>query len=204
MGFVPFVNVCKLEAVFDWNGQIVENVHYYRQTQAWIVEDMTQLAQAFVTSWNSNLKTIVSDQCSLTAVKVTDMSAENAPGIEFTGGLPIRGTNTSPSLPNNVTVAIKWITLKRGRSYRGRTYHVGLMENQVDGNEVNASTLGLLRDAYAPLIYLTNGLITAYKVVASRISLGEERITGVATDVTAVAIDPTVDSQRRRLPGRGK
>lgn len=123
--------------------------------------------------------------------------------MEDATGLPLAGTGGSVQLPNNVTLCIKWTTENRGRSFRGRTYHVGLTESQVTDNEVVAVAMGQFTTAYGALL---TDLATAGwpLVIASRYANNQPRITGVATLVTGFSIDPFIDSQRRRLPGRGR
>lgn len=115
----------------------------------------------------------------------------------------VDGTQAGDVLPNNVTLAIKAATAKRGRSFRGRTYWIGAPEawldasgNAFQASEVNAivSILELLRTGTIP-----NG---GALVVRSIRSGGAYRTTGLMTPLTGwVSTDNTVDSQRRRLPG---
>jgi hypothetical protein len=52
--------------------------------------------------------------------------------------------------------------------------------------------------------YIADDLPDAVHVVVSRYHLGAPRVTGIATPViTYLATDNNVDSQRRRLTGRG-
>lgn len=204
MQFVPFVNTIKLEAVFINQGEYVENVHHFVQGNPPAVEDMQALAEAYVTFFNAYLKGTLHSACSLVAVKCTDLTAQNSPGIEYTTGLPIAGTGQWDPMPNSVTIAVKWITALRGRSYRGRTYHVALSEQQVQGNALTSGYHTALTTAYGNLIYLVNGERDWFLAVATRVSGGVPRTQGEVHGVIAHTVDPVIDSQRRRLPGRGK
>lgn len=204
MGFVPFDNVIKLEPVFVWNGQYVENVHHYLVDETPSVDTCESLAASYVAWWDANMKGVMSSEVTLTMLRATIMETETSPGIEYTTGLPIVATGATQGCPNNVTVAIRWLTGLRGRSYRGRTYHIGLQENQVEYSYVNAPTISGLTTIYGDLIALSTNVGPAIMCVASKYHNGAERAVGVATPVTNVQIDRYCDSQRRRLPGRGR
>ena len=204
MGFVPFDKVMRLEAVFRLDGQVVENVHHFWQPNEFTIDVVEDVCEAYKLWWVANLKPIVPDGVSLIKVIGTILDTENSPGIEYTTGLPVVGDSTSAEMPNNVSIAIRWNTGFRGRSYRGRTFHVGLTDGMVDGNNVTVATQNALLAAYTQLMILDTTPQAVMLGVASRVADGVERVTGVFTPVTGVVIDPVVDSQRRRLPNRGR
>jgi hypothetical protein len=73
----------------------------------------------------------------------------------------------------------------------------------VVGNEVNGTFLAGLIASYADLLGHVNiGANTL--CVVSRFHNNSARVSGVATDILSVSADPVIDSQRRRLPGRGR
>jgi len=105
-------------------------------------------------------------------------------------------------VPNNVAVVVKWITANRGRSYRGRTYHLGIPQGSVTGSVLTTGYRTSLVQAYSNFVLL--GTTPTWTLsVASRYSNGQPRTNGVITPINALSINPTVDSQRRRLPERG-
>lgn len=206
MGFVPFPEVYKAEMVFTLHGQWVENVHYFTSNNGQGAAEMQGLFEALDAWWSTTARGYAAADLALQKIKVTDMSAINAPATEYPVTVNKNGMLVGASLPANVTLAVHWSTYARGRSYRGRTYHLGLTEDKVTGSTVDAAFVTLLQASYEVLIELEDPTATySYrKVVASRISNGVERQNGVATLVTTCTVDPTIDSQRRRLPGRGK
>lgn len=204
MGFVPFNNTIKLETIYSWDGQYVENVFFYIVDETPDVATATSLCNAWAAVWDSKIRFTQPSNVILTALRGTIMEEENSPGVEVTSGLPTNGSHVSPSLPNNVSLALRWTTALRGRSYRGRTYHVGMPEAEVTGNAIVPAYLTALLDAYNDIITLTVDVGPALLGVASRRSHGVERTQGVITPVTGLVIDQYVDSQRRRLPGRGR
>lgn len=205
MGFVPFDNVLKLEAIYDLDGQICENVFHYWSADGPTVASATALAAQFRTTWVANLQPLVNPTLQLWRIAVTSLETQNAFGIEYTSGLPALGTDSSASVvSNNNAIVVRWNTQFRGRSYRGRTYHMGFNENKVTINTVTSAYGTALAAAYYQFIVLADGTYTWALGVASRIHDGAERAQGVFTLVSGVTVNNVVDSQRRRLPGRGR
>jgi hypothetical protein len=202
MPFVPFPRVAKVELIYRQDGQITENVLHYRALATFGIAAMESLAAQVVFQWNVSLKPLTHSSTSLIAVRVTDLQSISSPVLEYVTGLPIVGTQAGIALPNNVTVVAKLITNARGRSFRGRVYQVGLSGNSITGNVLVSSYRTSLRAAWV-LMQSMGGEEDWTLVVASRISNGVPRGEGVATTVTDVSVNPTLDSQRRRLPERG-
>lgn len=202
MGFVPFDNVVKAELFFRQDGQRVQNVLHFRQLFEPTVTSMTLLAQELVSWWDTSLKQYTADNVTLVGVGVTSLNGPTSPGIEYTTDLPITGTSSNESMPNNVTVTVRYITQLRGRSYRGRSYHVGITRNNVEDNTVKTQFEVILIAAY-DLLRSSVIFSESVFVVASRVSNGVERTLGLATEVIGVQVNTTLDSQRRRLPERG-
>lgn len=203
MAFVPVPTTAKVEMIFSYNGLFCENVYHVEKATNYSESDLITLAQAFISWWNTNIKTFVPDDCVLYNVICTALDSDTSPAIEYSIGLPSAGSATSSApLPNNVTVCIRWLTGYRGRSYRGRTFHIGLVEASVNGNEIEGSTLTQLVEGYNQLIDDMQDLEANLGVV-SYVENKIPRTTGVFTPITSATVDVFVDSQRRRLPGRG-
>jgi len=145
----------------------------------------------------------------------TLLDAVDAFTVTNTTDLPEPGailTATAKSFPGNVTMAVSFRTSAAGRSGRGRNYIAGLVDLR-DGNS-------LLDDVYAgQLVDAWSGLRTLgsedgwAQVVVSRYSgytivdgkkVPTPRAEGITNEVNTILLtDRTLDSQRRRLPGRG-
>jgi len=202
MPFVPFPLVCKAELIFRQDNQIIENVLHYRAIATVGIEAMELLADSLKTQWNTSLKPLTHSSVSLVAIRITNLETEFSPVVEYVSGLPIAGTLAGTQLPNNVTVVAKFTTLARGRSFRGRAYQVGLSTTAINGNVLTSTYRTSLQAAW--LLMLDMGGEEGWRlVVASRISGGAPRPDGVSTIVEGVSVNPTLDSQRRRLPERG-
>lgn len=202
MPFVPVPSAAMIELFWRQDNQRLENTLYFRQADSYDAAELLTLATEVLAWATSEIIPNVSNQVTLVGIKATSLESDSAPAIELPAA--VVGAHTFPALPNNVTVALKFLTAGRGRSARGRNYIVGLTENDILNNTINSVVLQAWVDAYAEL--LTIGTITqgAWSVV-SRFENGVERNPGIAQLVTGVAAtDATVDSQRRRLPGRGR
>lgn len=205
MAFTPVPNTCEIVPQFLWDGQRCANVHHVEFDAPPTVGDMTVLGQNYIGWWQTFIQTAFAPTTlSLTSVIVRDLTSANAPAVEVPADPPIVGTIAN-SLPNNVTLAVKWITALRGRSFRGRTFHVGLAEGHIINNVLTGAFVNSLQNAYDELAAaLTDTLTGAAMVVVSKIGNGVPRNPGITTEIVAAVLDVVVDSQRRRLPGRGQ
>jgi hypothetical protein len=139
----------------------------------------------------------------LNEVYTTDLTTQTGPTDTLAYVTPIPGERAHESLPNNVALTVSFRTAARGRSARGRNYIAGLSDDQVLHNTVDASVASGLAAAYNDIPARLEGLGYGW-VVVSKKSGGVPRVAGLARPVTtAIVVDRTVDSQRRRLPGRG-
>jgi len=108
-------------------------------------------------------------------------------------------------LPGNVSLAIARKTGLSGRTNRGRIFLVGLAENDAVGNTVDTTFANTKRDQ---LNGLTSVLAAAespfFQVVVSRKPTTPGGTHGKYTSISEwVVVDYNLDSQRRRLNGRG-
>lgn len=203
MAFQRVPLTTKVELLYGQDGQQVENVLHYKSLAPASEADLVALCTEFVTQWTTFLRPLTINTCFLNAIKATSLDSEFAPGIEYTTGLPLAGTGTGNGMPMNVTCAVRFLTLLRGRSYRGRAYHVGIRQSDINGSSLSTTFRTNLRNAWIGLQSIESTPVFAQCVV-SRYSGGVLREEGIATDVTNVQVEGTVDSQRRRLPGRGR
>lgn len=204
MPFVPTPNTVKVCLRYTQNGQQTCNVfHVDLGTDPGVI-DMTAIGALFASWWIAEMKPLTQNATSLDAVEVTDISAPSAEGIVYTTGLPSAGTSGDDSMPNNSTIVTKLASGLTGRSRRGRSYFAGLGRNALnpDRQTVTSTFQGALEDAF---IELRDLIIAAgfEWVVTSLISGGVPRTTGLNTPITNAVVNPTLDSQRRRLPERG-
>lgn len=206
MAFVPANNCIQAELIYELHGQVVENVLHYVPDVPVTDANMVELADGLITRWPVYLQSWLSDDLTLNIVRVTDLTTQFSNGFDITTGLPLTGGKTGSiesSLPNNVAVAVTKNTLFRGRSRRGRIFQMGITEDEVIGNTISEALRSALVTAYTNMSLIIENGINFQMVVLSRWENNVQRQQALLTPVEFVTVDTTVDSQRRRLPGRG-
>lgn len=204
MPFIPCPKVVQVEMIFQWSSQTVETVWHYSTFTGPQLADMAALADFCRLAWSNSLRALSAPTLSLNNIKCTDLSTQTGFVFQTSSGLPLAGTSASPSMPNNVAIVGTKRTALRGRSYRGRFYVPGLTEATVTDNTVSAPFVtAVLGWGNGMLSTTINGNLYTLGVL-SRYNGGVARTQGVITDVTGFTCDGIIDSQRRRLPGRGK
>lgn len=204
MPFVPAPDVCLAELVMQLDGQVVENTLYFEASAGLDLSLMASLGAALVTWWTDFIAPGVTEQLLLTGVNLTDLTTAISPGV-FVPVVPaVPGEGTSPAEPNNVSLCVSFRTAFRGRSARGRNYVVGLQNSQVTNSHVDAGVADFFITAYQQLQGAGDFVAGLEWGVLSRFSGGDPRTTALFRPIIAVTVvDNTLDSQRRRLPGRG-
>lgn len=203
MPFIPTPNVALCTLAYDWDLQHVSNNLWFNQESGeFTVESLTTLATELTDYWATTMMPQLSDRLTFRGVVAYSQFSESAPAVEVSAGVVAGGVAEQP-LPNNVAWAVKFNTAGRGKSFRGRNYVPGIPRSAVENNIVD--------EAFADNILLVyNGILTSGPlapwswVVVSHFTGGAPRAAGLASAVLSASFsDLTVDSQRRRLPGRG-
>lgn len=205
--FIPAQGIMQAEMVFTYLGQVCENVFHVIQgdgATAPTIPEMNALGDALLAYETQFGSVARSNQAALQNVIVRDLTTQSAPAVIRQPGAPIVGQVATQPMPGNVTVAVKWNTALRGRSFRGRTYHIGLVASGVAGDQLVPATLNDLLARYAQLRTSINGVAGCTMGVVSFAHNNFWRDAGLFTPITSATIDPNLDSQRRRLTGRGK
>jgi hypothetical protein len=203
MAFIPTASTVRVDALQDLDGQHCENTLWYFSAGDSIdVTWMIALGTAINSIFTTFFPPFHPSEWVYRGCVVTDQSSESAPAVNVvTSATP--GTNESDMLPGNVSWAIKFSTTGRGRSSRGRNFFCGLPRDQVNNNALDSIFAGSVISAYEQFLIPTLDLDAALVVVSHQLA-GAPRSAGLAQPVVAITYtDLTVDSQRRRLPGRG-
>lgn len=204
MPFVPVPNTAQINIVYALDGQEIENVVYYTKTTTPILEDLAALTDEVRAYIVSSLLPALSSAIQLVRVVGVLLDVVDGFTVTNTTGLPASGGDSGDVLPNNVALCISVRTANRGRSFRGRNYIPGIAKTHTADSEFTTSAVTGLVGIWEGLTALA-GDAGWTRTVVSRFSGHAPRTTGIATPVTAVfAVDNVVDSQRRRLPGRGR
>lgn len=203
MPFQPVPKVAHVALNGTLHGELIQsNLYFLTPDPEWRVDSLTLLADGVNAWWAANLRQHQGPAYTLRNVVATDLTTEIAPQVTSTIGLPLAGTATGATLPGSLALCISFRTGLTGRSARGRNYFPGLTEDQVNGNAVAAGTVNAVAIAYQQL--LAGGIEGFTWVVVQRWSNKVELAAGVPRPILSVTVvDVNVDSQRRRLAGRG-
>lgn len=151
--------------------------------------------------WTNTLKAKIAQDTTLSEVVATDLTAQGAPQKRNVVGTAGSAAESSP--PLNVAMCVGLRTAKRGRSYRGRVYLSGLRLSKVESiNTYNAAETAALIGAFVTLAATLDG--HAFDVVVA--SKSHNKVVSNPAEVNEVTTfvgDYLLDSQRRRLTGRG-
>ncbi len=211
MPFVPVTNTVEVEVRMNLDGQKIENTQYYKKASAWSSGDLVTLGNSYLVWWVNFYAVFVSSAVTLSEIYITDLTSSTSLVQSTPAPTPHpAGDRASGVLPNNVALTVSFRTGQRGRSFRGRNYISGFAEDQVVSNTVDSGTVADIESAYNALQDVASDN-SCFWVVVSRFSgvdgdgVPIPRVAGLTTDITSVlVVDPIVDSQRRRLPGRGQ
>lgn len=198
-------NVAKADVIHSWDGQLVENTLYFFSTVPITQANIQALADGLRSYWQTVMLPLMSSQVGFLVVETTHMTPVPALTGASAATVPNAGGDSNPASPNSTTLAVSFRTGVSGRSYRGRNYWIGLTEPNVVNSTVSTTLAAAVAAAYAGMIGLNSVADDWRWGVYSRRLNNADRETGMFNDVTSVVIvDHVVDSQRRRLPGRGR
>lgn len=212
MPFVPVPNTIQVNIVFEMDSQEVENTIYYEKSTGVDLTDISAFTEELNAYIVAELLPFLGNTIKL--IRLVSILLDAADSLLYisTTGLPATGGAAGAAAPNNVALCMSLRTANRGRSFRGRNFIAGIPKDLITENTVGSGSVAAYTDYYEGLIGL-GGDDGWAQVVVSRFSgytivdgkkKPTPRVTGITTPVTAAyVVDPTVDSQRRRLPGRG-
>lgn len=218
MPFIPAENTARVTVVMDLHDQIVTNTFYVRKDTAWDEPGLTNLANLAIAWWNDHLAPNLSQNIILTKVQVRDMSIADGLAVELAAPANSGGDVLNPAMPGNVALAVKFVTGFSGRNKQGRNFVAGLPENAQEGNEVTLNVRDLLLDAYEALrgdledadlelvvasFYDGTALVTHPDGTITREPVARPG-GALLTPVRSFTAGVELDSQRRRLSGRGR
>lgn len=210
MAFQPCPETAEIRIVGSLHGQTVENVLHCRVSTTPTLTDLEAIRDVVNTWVTGPYAARLSNSLTWVSLTITDLNVEG--GIQVVKDMTTEGGGESPNdvKTNQDTLCLKIETGHAGRNFRGRFYVMALPQNQYDtANTINAATASAwVADLDALRIDLD---IAGFPMgVLSRQSKTVNptpphlRPTGLLTDATTVSItDLNIDSQRRRLPGRG-
>jgi hypothetical protein len=203
MAFQAAPKSAMVQLVMVEQGQRVENVFHVSAPTDFDVPMLSLIPPEIKSWWAAQGHLARSTEVAPTLIIVTALHSVGAPAIEVDWSDGVTGADVAQALPMNVTVAVSLHTGIRGRSFNGRLYHIGLTAAMVVDSQLQEVMKPIILSQYQNLVSRLAGLETPMSIL-SRVSGKALRATAIATVVTTVTLDGTLDSQRRRLPGRGR
>lgn len=201
--FIPAPNCARVQMVFTLDQQRVMMVFNVQHTVPLTLVLRTNLNTAFHQFWTGGLKAQCPPTLALVEITTTNLDAANSPSTTEIVSPPEVGTGGGNALPGGSALVITHRTALRGRNYRGRSYMPGISNShQVTPNVLGAGSITVFVNAFFALIAAVQAVGPVW-VVLSKYLNKVPRGQALATPVTAVSADQFLDSQRRRLTGRG-
>lgn len=189
--------ICRVNMVFSRDTRTFNNTFHVYRAAGWSLATMTTLATAFESWWNANYKTFVWTGIALTQIQVRNYNPVLPLAYDYTPSTPISGLATGSPDPASATLATSWRTGLAGRKYRGRFYTVGMLEGHSQDNDT-------VTGAYVVAAGTAASTLIANLVAAGFSLMIFHRIDNTFTQVVSTVVENLVDSQRRRLAGRGR
>jgi len=200
MAFIPIPDYVQLIAEYTDGVAIAQNRFFCFGGAPVTEEDLTEIAETFVDVWEEALSGNVNANWSLTTLFLRDMTTESGINLVYTTGLPSAGSNAGESLPTQVSATVTWQTGFVGRSFRGRTYVVGIPRSFVDGTDrqLTEAAQGFLEDRWTTFLTAMQEAGHAPAVVSLSVG-GVPRVEGLVTPIFNARVPFPLATQRRRL-----
>jgi len=189
-----------------WDGQVTNNILYFQKAAGDpLLPEMVGLASTLDQWYSTTMLPALNENFTYNRIICQAINVGSGFRVENADNAG-PGAVTGESAPNNVDPCLSFRSSLGGRSNRGRNYIPGISNSDVIGNIVDADWRIAVQTAYAELLpggtYDPDPFVW---VIASFFTAGAPRGSAVATPVVSCFFtDSIVDSQRRRLPGRGR
>lgn len=166
---------------------------------------MTSLGGLVLAGWVTNVIPRQSTDLTLREIVVTDLTAADAGTVTVPVTTPTAGTVGSQSLPGNCAFCVSLRSAFRGRSSRGRIFIAGLPESSTSLGRVDAGLAAEYVAAIEAMRELEDDPNPWSLMIVSKRHNNAWRTEAAQFQVQAVTmVDTVIDSQRRRLIGRGQ
>jgi len=203
MPFQPVLNCVEIIVAATCGGQEMINTFYAKKGGAYNLSDLAGLA-AVVDAWVvASFRPLHASNWHYDRTTVRGLNESIDLEVTDSSGAGY-GARADASMPNNVALAVKRASAFTGRGARGRIFVGGIAPSDL----VETNTI---RDAYVTSLEAAlNALRTVIagvdwtEVIVHRVAAGTPLPIAIAfTVLEYVIVDKTLDSMRRRLPGRG-
>lgn len=184
--------------VYTRDSRIFNNTFHVYHGPGWTPPDLVTIANSFWGWWNAFYKACMPNIVSLVNIHVQVYDPTGSPYVYDRPVSPAEpGTRAGVAESANVTIATSLRAALAGRAYRGRYYLPSISEGDVSASDIINSVLATaLANAASQLI--AGSLPAGYAPVIFH------RDDNLFSTIVSYVIETLIDSQRRRLPGRGR
>lgn len=176
--------------------QWVNTFHVAKPSGSLLAADLGAIASQMRDFWD-NYRAALAQSVLLDVIQVRKLDPNNPLALDYTTGLPTGGLRAGQPAPANVSLALSERTGLAGRKYRGRFYAPGLSVSDLTSDDRIASPLVSLMSSILAQ-YIAQWASTAFVPVIFH------RFDNTYTQVLTYVLESILDSQRRRLPARGR
>lgn len=201
---VPNAALINVEGLLD--GQKTVNTLGFRLNVPAVINaaQLASLCESMAIYWSANQISQLPSQWTLAKVTGRVLDVEDGPVAESSLNSGDSGLLIGNLMPNNVTLAIAFKTGLGGRTNRGRNYWPGFLEADVTNSAIAQARATNIVDTYAGMMG-AGTVDSAWQWCVISRKIIDITGNGRAVPITSVVVnDLVVDSQRRRLPGRGQ
>lgn len=202
MAFIPTPNTARCAIRMHLFGQNVVNTLWFdNEGSPYDATALGLLGSGILGWWINHVAPNLSNNVTIQDITCTAQDTSTSPAVVTSTALT-PGEIAQGALPGSVCIVVKFNTVGRGRSSRGRNFVSGLPEGSVLGNTIDPSDRSAILAGYAQLNAEVSG--SGIHVVVSKQLDGVARTEGFVQPVTGYTIvNDDVDSMRKRLTGRG-
>lgn len=211
--FVPVADVGEFVVVQQLFGENCLNVYHILKTGGWTSTSLATMATALISAYNDHIAGVQSSQCQYVIVRARDLTSASGAVAEVNFP-PLSGGDLGDTpLPGNVAACVSHKTGLAGRSFRGRTYLGGIVKPGTTGNLLDSGYVTDILNAFDALdagitaAGGTWGVVSKYsgytQTPPKYKKVPTPRVAGIFTDIIDNSMDNRLDSQRKRLAGRG-
>jgi hypothetical protein len=189
-------DVVKVALIFSRDTRHFVNTFHCYHTGGWTTPDMLALALRFRDWWANFYSVRIPSEIRLVEEQVRLLDPDNPLAVDHPEPSGIAGQLGQFAEAGNVTLALSKRTGLAGRRYRGRIFVPGLGETDVQATDVIDSAASI---AFAAAMQALLDSLTTASTPLVIFHKGDN----LFSTVTSFVVDALVDSQRRRLAGRG-
>jgi len=203
MPFQRVPNTAEIVIKYLWDAQNVVNTFYAQKAGGYVQSDLDDLSAAVDLWVNDEWLPVLSNNIfySSTVVRGLDEEFDLISENSTSAGA---GAISGDAVPNNVTLSVKRRSNFTGRGARGRIFIPGIPEDAVTAENTISSAYAIAYEAALNALEAAFSSASFTGVIVHRVSAGVPLLEAVVFSlIEYVVIDRTIDSMRRRLPGRG-